>query len=236
MLLLNRVYLWLEWCSRDIFSYKLKHNFFQIYNQNNSHIIFHSSLGDNKWCFIYFLCSLYFVWNEVKAAQLCPTLCDPMDYNPMDCTVHGILQARILEWVAYPFSGGSSQSRNRTRVSWMASRFFTSWAIREGLLFCLLDPNRNCILLLLFMFNYEWLYFYIILNLRKDISPTMFNLNVYLCILFMYVCYTYTHTCSDCEIKKLSHDSPPLWGCYFPIYWLQTLVGSVISTGSSLFL
>ena len=39
---------------------------------------------------------------EVKVAQSCPTLCDPMDY-----TVHGILQARILEWVAFPFSRGS---------------------------------------------------------------------------------------------------------------------------------
>ena len=44
---------------------------------------------------------------KVKAAQSCPTLCDPMDY-----TVHGILQARILEWVAFPFSRGSSQPRN----------------------------------------------------------------------------------------------------------------------------
>ena len=42
--------------------------------------------------------------SEVKVAQLCPTLCDPVDY-----TVHGILQARILEWVAFPFSRGPSQ-------------------------------------------------------------------------------------------------------------------------------
>ena len=42
----------------------------------------------------------------MKVAQLYPTLCDPMDY-----TVHGILQARILEWVAFPFSRGSSQHR-----------------------------------------------------------------------------------------------------------------------------
>ena len=44
---------------------------------------------------------------KVKVAQLCPTLCDPMDY-----TVHGILQSRILEWVTFPFSRGSSQSRD----------------------------------------------------------------------------------------------------------------------------
>ena len=46
-------------------------------------------------------------------------------------TIHGILQARILEWVAFPFSRGSSQPRDGTQVSCIASRFFTSWAIRE---------------------------------------------------------------------------------------------------------
>jgi len=46
----------------------------------------------------------------VKVAQLCPTLC-----NPVDFTVHGILQARILEWVAFPFSRGTSQPRDRTQ-------------------------------------------------------------------------------------------------------------------------
>ena len=58
---------------------------------------------------------------KVKVAQSCPTLCDPMDY-----TVHGILQARILEWVAFPFSRGSSQPRDRTQVSCIAGGFFTN--------------------------------------------------------------------------------------------------------------
>ena len=58
---------------------------------------------------------------RVKAAQLCPTLCDPMDY-----TVHGILQARILEWVAFSFARGSSQPRDRTQVSLIAGGVFTS--------------------------------------------------------------------------------------------------------------
>ena len=49
---------------------------------------------------------------QVKVAQLCPTLCDPMDY-----VVQGILQARMLEWVAFPFSRGSSQPRDWTQVS-----------------------------------------------------------------------------------------------------------------------
>ena len=46
--------------------------------------------------------------------------------------IHGILQARILEWVALPFSRGSSQSRERTQVSHTAGRFFANWAIREA--------------------------------------------------------------------------------------------------------
>ena len=49
----------------------------------------------------------------------------------MDYTVHGILQARILEWVAFPFCRGSSQPRDWTQVSRVADRFFTSWATRE---------------------------------------------------------------------------------------------------------
>ena len=63
---------------------------------------------------------------KVKVAQSCPIVCDPMGY-----TVHGILQARILEWVAFPFSRGSSQPRDRTQVSRIAGRFFTVWATRE---------------------------------------------------------------------------------------------------------
>ena len=64
----------------------------------------------------------------VKVAQLCPTLCDPMDY-----TVHGILYARILGWVAFPFSRGSSQSQNQIQVDlYLASGFFINWATREA--------------------------------------------------------------------------------------------------------
>ena len=63
---------------------------------------------------------------KVKVTQLCPTLCYPIDL------VHGILQARILEWVAFPFSRGSSQPRDQTHVSHIAGGFFTSWATREA--------------------------------------------------------------------------------------------------------
>ena len=105
-------------------------------------------------------------------AQLCPTLCDPVDCSPPGSSIHGdspgkntgvgchaLLQGifptqrsnpgllhcrqilyhmnhqespRILEWVAHPFSRGSSQSRNRSRVSHIAGGFFISWATREA--------------------------------------------------------------------------------------------------------
>ena len=58
---------------------------------------------------------------KVKVAQSCPTLCDTMDY-----TVHEILQARILEWVAYSFSSQFSQLRNRSWVSCITGGFFTN--------------------------------------------------------------------------------------------------------------
>ena len=64
---------------------------------------------------------------EMKVIQSWSTLCDPMNY-----TVRGILQARILEWVAFPFSRGSSQPRDRTQVSCIAGELFTSWATREA--------------------------------------------------------------------------------------------------------
>ena len=58
---------------------------------------------------------------KVKLAQSCPTLCKPTDY-----TVHGILQTRILEWVVFPFSRGSSQPRDRTQVSHIAGDYLLS--------------------------------------------------------------------------------------------------------------
>ena len=64
---------------------------------------------------------------KVKITQSCLTLCDPMGY-----IFHRILQARMLEWVAYPFSRGSSWPRNWTRIFCIAGRFFTNWAIREA--------------------------------------------------------------------------------------------------------
>ena len=68
---------------------------------------------------------------KLLVALSCPTLWDPMNCNPPGSSVHGILQTRIVEWVAFPFSRGSSQARDWTQVSCIAGRFFTIWATRE---------------------------------------------------------------------------------------------------------
>ena len=68
---------------------------------------------------------------KVLVTQLCPTLCDPMDYSLPSSSAHGILQARILECVAISFSRGSSQPRDLTQVSRVALRVFTIWTSRE---------------------------------------------------------------------------------------------------------
>ena len=78
-----------------------------------------------NWCLLHCRQILYQLSYQVKVkvevAQLCPILCNPMDYR-----VLGILQARILEWVAVPFSRRSAKPRDRTQVSRIAGEFFTS--------------------------------------------------------------------------------------------------------------
>ena len=78
----------------------------------------------------YQLSSLY--CRCVLVAQSCLTLCHPMDCSPPGSSVHGILQARILEWVAISFSRETSQPRNWTQVSRIAGKYFTDWAIWEA--------------------------------------------------------------------------------------------------------
>ena len=73
-----------------------------------------------------------YLWGESESdmAQSCPTFCDPMDCSLPGSSVHGIFQARVLEWVAV-FFRGSSWSRNRTWVSRIVGRHITVWATRE---------------------------------------------------------------------------------------------------------
>ena len=79
--------------------------------------------------------------NSAQSLQSCPTPCEPMDCSPPGSSVHGILQARILEWVAMPFSRESSQPRDRTHiscVSCIAGGLFTHWTTWEA------SNNNRC--------------------------------------------------------------------------------------------
>ena len=82
---------------------------------------------DNLYIVLYMLACMC-----AKSLQSCPTLCDPLDCSPPRSSVHGILQARILEWVTMPSSRGSSQPRDQTHISLspaLANGFFTTSAI-----------------------------------------------------------------------------------------------------------
>ena len=82
----------------------------------------------------YFLQLCVNLYEEVKVlvAQLCPTLCDPVVCSPLSSSVHGILQARILEWVAISFYRASFWPREWTQITCTSGKFFTVWAIREA--------------------------------------------------------------------------------------------------------
>ena len=75
----------------------------------------------------------YWKWKgKVLVNQSCPTLWDPMDCSSPGFSIHGILQARVLEWVAISFSRGSSWPRDQTRFSCIAGRFFTYCMNHQG--------------------------------------------------------------------------------------------------------
>ena len=104
------------------------------YNLSASYIYFKSFLY-YLWYLIQYTCyinSLSTMWEvKVSVTQSCPTLCDSMDCSLPGFSVHGILQARIPEWVAITFSRESSQPRDWTWVSHLEGRFVTIWATRE---------------------------------------------------------------------------------------------------------
>ena len=102
------------------------------------------------------------VKNELKVlvTQLCLTLCDPMDCSPLGSSVHGISQAKILEWVAISFSRGSSWPRDWTQVSCIAGGLFTVRATSEDMILhgCsnLEGKKINSSPLLSFLLNSVW--------------------------------------------------------------------------------
>ena len=99
--------------------------------------LFPETLTLASWCFWDAMMKMK---AKVKATQSCPVIC-----NPMDFTVHRIFQVRILEWVTFPFSWGSSELRDQTQASHMAGRFFTSWAARETVAKIITNKLQECV-------------------------------------------------------------------------------------------
>ena len=91
---------------------------------------------------------------ECLVAQSCLTLFDPLDCSPPGSSVHGNLQARILQWIATPFPRGSSQSRSRTWVSCLAGWSFTIWTPREATGGAVIDSSYCNPLTISFSFNF----------------------------------------------------------------------------------
>ena len=128
----------------NIYPRKKKNNicpYKDIYMDIHSSFIHNSqNLGTTKMSFdrwsnkLWYIHTMeYYTAIRVKVkVKSCPALCDPMDCSLPGSSLHGILQARVLEWVAISFSRGSSQSRDRTWVSCIPGRRFNLWATREA--------------------------------------------------------------------------------------------------------
>ena len=102
-------------------------------------LIWSWSLVDNTYTVLVFvsLQPVYVCWLEHLIHFVKSESRSVMSDSVAPWTIHGILQARILEWVAFPFSRGSSQPRDQTQVSRIVGGFFTSWATREATHLCL---------------------------------------------------------------------------------------------------
>ena len=95
----------------------------------------------------------------------CIQLCYPMDCSLPGASVHGIFQARTLEWFAFPFSRGSSWPRNQTQFSCIAGGFFTLWATRE-------TPDNTMQVCLM-----KWLYYFVPINSKGEFQLLHIRIN-----------------------------------------------------------
>ena len=136
----------------------------------------------------------------MKVAQWCPTLCDPIYY-----TARGILQARILEWVAFPLSRGFSLTRDRAQVSHNAGRFFTSWATRKALSSLTLELIWVCHIMLMHSFQSQFCH-----------SRVFFFLD-------LYWFYKSQHKSTFSQVSSYpSPPSPPIPSCLPDLSWERT--------------
>ena len=135
-----------------------------------------------------------------EAIQSCLTLCNPMDWSLSGSSIHGIFQARVLEWVAISFSRGSSQPRDQTQVSRIVGRRFTIWATREAHLMNLCGRSDLATLFVcLITFHYN-----------KNHTPVLF-VHIY-CI-------------PDCQLLVARNSVYLTCGCCLVAKWCPTLCG-----------
>ena len=112
--------------------------------------------------------------------------CDPMDCSPPGSSVHGVLQARIPEWVAISLSRGSSRPRNQIWVSWTAGRFFTDWTMREPFII------NKLYYLLLINADSSYIPFYCLTeSFRGDKNDVLYFSKIYL-----WRCFTQGNNCT----------------------------------------
>ena len=102
-----------------------------IVNKRVQNAVLGCNLKNDRMISVHFQGKPFNTTRESAVAQSCLTLCNPMDCSRQHSSIHGIFQARVLEWVAISFSRGSSQPRGRTWVSHIVGRHFTIWATRE---------------------------------------------------------------------------------------------------------
>ena len=139
----------------------------------------------------------------VLVAQSCLTLYDPMDWGPSGSSVHGIFQARILKWVAIPFSRGSFWPSDWTQVSRIAGKLFTMWATRE-------DIHIYKYILFQIPFLYRLLHNVVYSSLCCIVGPCwLLKLIVYVSIFFIII-RNWTHNMLLCHIL-LGHFTHTIW-------------------------
>ena len=135
--------------------------------------------------------------------QSCPTLCDPIDCSPTGSSVHEILQARILEWVAIPFSRGSSHPKDWTQVSRIAGGFFTSWATRKLSILVIIFV----VFFLFFIFcGFFWLFGWLV-GIGMEIG---------FCFFFLYIFFIFCFIFRACIFFRKHFW---YWGAFYGMSW-----------------
>ena len=109
---------WMREEDAEQFTIPWTHSYYRIAELGNTSKLYTGELSHFQFSSVHFS----------SVVQSCLTLCDPLDCSPPGSSIHGILQARVLEWVAISFSRGSSRPRDQTQVSHSVGRCFNLWA------------------------------------------------------------------------------------------------------------